>query len=147
MITCDNSYDKKEEEPCIDLELENISSENDPFLNEYRLKRLAELQKSILQPLDRQNYYNGELYIAHKESELFEWTTKEPLVIVHFFHPSFNTCEILDMHLKVFHLGCFSLEISIKIFSNTMGSDERVRCAIPHTKIIYSNFALFRYLY
>ena len=87
---------------CLDLELESLSAENDPFLSEYRLRRLMELQKAVLKPLHDQNLHQfGDLYSAQKEAEVFEWTTKEPLVVIHFFLPSFKTCEILDNHLKV----------------------------------------------
>ncbi|KAM0683443.1 hypothetical protein MDAP_001008 [Mitosporidium daphniae] len=124
------------DECCLDLELENLSAENDSFFCEYRLRRLKELQQSVLKPVkDSSMPHYGYLHSAQNEAEVFEWTTKEPLVIIHFFLPSFKTCEVLDCHLKVFDLASIVLkETSGSSSNDPMGSYGCAGCALSDAK-------------
>lgn len=71
------------------------------FMDEYRLKRMLDLQKKEA-TRENGNYFTGGGYVynAQNERQILEWTTKESHVIVHFYHPSFKACTALDTHLK-----------------------------------------------
>lgn len=77
--------------------MDDFDIDYDPFWNEYREKRIGEMKKGKC--VDNENY-GGVVYTGQTDAEILYWTTNTSRVVVHFFHPDFETCAILDQHLK-----------------------------------------------
>ncbi|KAN0063524.1 hypothetical protein ACQY0O_003971 [Thecaphora frezii] len=86
--------------------------EDDGFgfdLGEFRERRMEEIRQELLQrkqgssttPTPTTSSFRGRLVTIHHEKELIHLSAQEPRVAIHFFHPSFERCKLLDRHLEI----------------------------------------------
>ena len=88
--------------------LEAETDLDDPSINpSYRASRLQQLSNEITQ--SKQNNNNTNLQSSSSSSnyetltsdpEVLTFTTTHPRTLVHFFHPDFSRCSIMDTHLS-----------------------------------------------
>lgn len=104
---------KKETEEFDDEDLDALL-ESDPLPSGYREARLAQLTEELNSAqahahahelshtpqgeiLDRK----GSLTEMKDEKSLIELSSREPFCVIHFFHPDFQRCRIMDRHLDI----------------------------------------------
>ncbi|GAA5835969.1 hypothetical protein JCM3766R1_005113 [Sporobolomyces carnicolor] len=85
-----------------DALLEELEEEldNDFELGGFREKRMMELKAQIDTAQRRQESGYGQYNEIKVEKVLLEKTSKAPRSVVHFFHPDFRRCKIMDKHLE-----------------------------------------------
>ncbi|GAA5947114.1 hypothetical protein JCM3765_002163 [Sporobolomyces pararoseus] len=85
-----------------DALLEELEDEldNDFELGGFREKRMMELKAQIDAAQRRQETGYGQYSEIKVEKVLLEKTSKAPRSVVHFFHPDFRRCKIMDKHLE-----------------------------------------------
>ncbi|EQC53038.1 queuine tRNA-ribosyltransferase [Schizosaccharomyces japonicus yFS275] len=66
----------------------------------YRSERMQQLKEEfeLVQRCKLQNHMN--LFTVENEKDVMEMTVKSECVVIHFFHPDFKRCKILDNHLE-----------------------------------------------
>ncbi|KAK7099284.1 uncharacterized protein [Littorina saxatilis] len=82
-----------EEQLWEELEKEDIPS----YIRESRLEALKKKSYQFNSMKDKQH---GEYTLLEEEKAFLDTTTSERLCIVHFFHPDFRRCAIVDSHLE-----------------------------------------------
>ena len=88
--------------------------EDDPALEEFRQRRLAELRYAQEQLVEQKAKGHGEVRTIRQDEFLPECTGSSEYVAVHFFHNDFQRCALLDHHLRIVaakHLSCKFLRI------------------------------------
>ncbi|KAJ2890939.1 hypothetical protein IWW38_003857, partial [Coemansia aciculifera] len=75
--------------------------ENDPELEKLREARLDQLKREMNRARDLRGRGHGEYAEIHKEEEMVKLMGSEARAVVHFTHPQFARCKILDQHLRV----------------------------------------------
>ncbi|KAJ2864914.1 hypothetical protein GGH94_002618 [Coemansia aciculifera] len=75
--------------------------ENDPELEKLREARLDQLKREMNRARDLRGRGHGEYVELHKEEEMVKLIGSESRAVVHFTHPQFARCKILDQHLRV----------------------------------------------
>ncbi|KAJ2747418.1 hypothetical protein GGI20_000557 [Coemansia sp. BCRC 34301] len=75
--------------------------ENDPELEKLREARLDQLKREMNRARDLRDRGHGEYTEIHKEEEMVKLIGSEARAVVHFTHPQFARCKILDRHLQV----------------------------------------------
>lgn len=83
-----------EEELLAELENGDIPA----HIREARLEQLKQ-EADQFQQLSEKGY--GTYVEIETEQEVFDITTSEEKVLIHFFYPDFRRCDIMDKHLKV----------------------------------------------
>ncbi|KAJ8024038.1 Thioredoxin domain-containing protein plp1 [Holothuria leucospilota] len=75
--------------------------ENDEIPAHIREARLEQLKNQVedFRKFSEKGY--GTFVEVDKEKEILDITTSEEKVVIHFFHPDFRRCNIMDKHLKV----------------------------------------------
>merc|ERR1719498_526124 len=93
--------------------------DDDEFLNDKELQdlqdnRLADLQKKFALEKQFQRQGHGE-YREIAEDEFLKEVCGSQWVVVHFYHPEFFRCKIIDKHLRLIapkHLSCKFLTLN-----------------------------------
>jgi len=89
---------------------------DDNLLQELQQKRLSELQKKYA--LEKQFHAQGHgEYREITEEEFLKEVCGSQWVVVHFYHPEFFRCKIVDKHLKIIaqkHLSCKWLTLNVE---------------------------------
>ena len=89
---------------------------DDDVLQELQQKRLTELQKRYA--LEKQFHAQGHgEYREIVEEEFLKEVCGSQWVVVHFYHPEFFRCKIVDKHLKIIaqkHLSCKWLTLNVE---------------------------------
>ncbi|KAJ2816475.1 hypothetical protein GGI24_005712, partial [Coemansia furcata] len=75
--------------------------ENDPELEKLREARLDQLKREMNWARDLRGRGHGEYIEVHKEEDMVKLIGSESRAVVHFTHPQFARCKILDQHLRV----------------------------------------------
>ncbi|XP_071831225.1 phosducin-like protein 3 isoform X1 [Apostichopus japonicus] len=75
--------------------------ENGDIPPHIREARLDQLKQEAQQFEQRSEKGYGTYSEIEKEPEVFDITRSEEKVVIHFFHPDFRRCNIIDKHLKV----------------------------------------------
>ncbi|KAJ2016668.1 hypothetical protein IWW57_005489 [Coemansia sp. S610] len=75
--------------------------ENDPELEKLREARLDQLKREMNWARDLRGRGHGEYVEIQKEEEMVKLIGSESRAVVHFTHPQFARCKILDGHLRV----------------------------------------------
>ncbi|KAJ2563202.1 hypothetical protein GGH95_004619, partial [Coemansia sp. RSA 1836] len=75
--------------------------ENDLELEKLREARLDQLKREMNRARDLRGRGHGEYVEIHKEEEMVKLIGSEARAVVHFTHPQFARCKILDQHLRV----------------------------------------------
>jgi hypothetical protein len=88
----------------LEKEIEEFDSddsdfEDDPALEAFRERRLAELKRAQIKQAENKAKGHGDYRTISQDEFLPECTGSE-YVAVHFFHREFERCTILDFHLK-----------------------------------------------
>ncbi|KAL1521635.1 hypothetical protein AB1Y20_021293 [Prymnesium parvum] len=82
--------------------------DDDPVLQQLQQKRLNELKSR--QQLEKQFHAQGHgEYREIIEEEFLKEVCGSPYVVVHFYHPEFFNCKVVDKHLRILapkHLAC-----------------------------------------
>lgn len=79
---------------------------DDPSINPaYRAERLQQLSHELAQSKHatntRQDHTSSNHYrLLHSDPEVLTFTTEHTRAIVHFFHPDFSRCAIMDAHIE-----------------------------------------------
>jgi len=89
---------------------------DDDLLQELQQKRLTELQKRY--SLEKQFHAQGHgEYREIVEEEFLKEVCGSQWVVVHFYHPEFFRCKIVDKHMKIIaqkHLSCKWLTLNVE---------------------------------
>ncbi|KAJ9074673.1 hypothetical protein DSO57_1004125 [Entomophthora muscae] len=80
----------------LDQLFEELESED---LDRYREQRLDEMKRQAAELLVMKDTNHG-TYLEVEEKDVLGITTNTPYAIVHFFHPGFERCKIMDGHLE-----------------------------------------------
>ncbi|KAK9467451.1 thioredoxin-like protein [Lipomyces arxii] len=83
-----------------DDEFLDLLDEDDEALNYLREKRMQELHEQMKSAKRLHDSGHGVLTEVASEKEVLEITTTTKYTVVHFFHPSFKRCEIMQSRLK-----------------------------------------------
>ncbi|KAJ1558898.1 hypothetical protein HK096_008380, partial [Nowakowskiella sp. JEL0078] len=94
----------------VDPEVEETEFDDDALLAELengedieesalREKRIEELQKQFEKIKEYQQNNHGTYTDVRHDKDVLEITTSDDLCIVHFYHPEFRRCQIIDSHL------------------------------------------------
>ncbi|TIA90791.1 hypothetical protein E3P99_01402 [Wallemia hederae] len=86
--------------------------------DEYRERRIQELQSDIKRrDMEAEFVSRGGYKEYTSEKEVMDVALKQVKVIVHFFHPRFKRCEIMDTHLELLayqHPGTKFLKVNVE---------------------------------
>merc|ERR1711998_673699 len=87
---------------------------NDKEIDDLQAKRLADLQKKYA--LEKQFHAQGHgEYREIEEEDFLKEVCGSQWVVVHFYHPEFFRCKIIDKHLRIIapkHLSCKFLTLN-----------------------------------
>lgn len=89
--------------------------DDDPALEAFRQRRLAELKQSQAKEAENKAKGHGEVRTISQDEFLPECTGSSKFVTVHFYHDEFERCKIMDHHLKIIaplHLSCKFVRIN-----------------------------------
>jgi len=88
--------------------------DDDPVLAQLQQKRLDELKS--MQQMEKQFHAQGHgEYREIVEDEFLKEVCGSPYVVIHFFHPEFFNCKVVDKHLRLLapkHLACKFLTLN-----------------------------------
>lgn len=76
------------------------SSSDDEYIREYERKRLQELKKQFKSGDYEYNNFDSLVHDIQGDEDVLNRTTHYSKVIIHFYHPDYNTCRIIDNHFK-----------------------------------------------
>lgn len=105
--TTKNGDDDSEDDSDFDSDFDD-DDYDDPALEAFRQRRLAELKRAQMKDVENKAKGHGEYRTISQDEFLPECTGSE-FVAVHFFHKDFESCKIMDHHLKTIaacHLSC-----------------------------------------
>jgi thiol-disulfide isomerase/thioredoxin len=91
--------------------------ESDPALEALREQRLEQMRRDQLQMLEHKAKGHGEYRTISQDEFLPECTSSSEWIVVHFFHDEFETCKVMDHHLKIVaeqHVECKFLRIDAR---------------------------------
>lgn len=78
------------------------NDESDPTLNAYRANRIQQLSSELSRAKTlRTDASHGTYTSISTEKELMEIVTAAKHAVVHFFHPDFARCSVMDRHLEI----------------------------------------------
>ncbi|KAJ1644900.1 hypothetical protein J3B02_002114 [Coemansia erecta] len=75
--------------------------ENDPELERFREARMEQMKHEINHVRELRSLGHGEYQEIGKEEDIVKLISRTAKGVVHFTHPSFARCKILDKHLQV----------------------------------------------
>lgn len=76
------------------------SMSDDEYIREYERKRLQELKKGFKNDNYEYTNFDSLVHDIQGDGDVLSRTTQYPKVIIHFHHPEYNTCRIIDNHFK-----------------------------------------------
>eukprot|EP00698_Gefionella_okellyi_P016972 TRINITY_DN4914_c0_g1_i1.p1 TRINITY_DN4914_c0_g1~~TRINITY_DN4914_c0_g1_i1.p1 ORF type:complete len:212 (-),score=57.74 TRINITY_DN4914_c0_g1_i1:508-1143(-) len=79
-------------------DFDDVGREDGDYSN-YREQRILELKRQY-QQREAMEHKNHGLYREIEEKDFLKEVTESAKCVVHFFHPEFRRCEIMDKHLK-----------------------------------------------
>jgi thioredoxin-like negative regulator of GroEL len=91
-----------------DSDFDDDNGDDDPTLEAFRARRLAELKNAQAQLMEHKAKGHGEVRTISQDEFLPECTSSK-YVAAHFFHNDFERCKIMDHHLQIIaklHLKC-----------------------------------------
>lgn len=89
----------QDREAQLDEEIQRLDALKEDDLGELRRKRLESMKSNQAERQKRLAIGHGE-YQMIEEKDFFDVTKKSDLIVVHFWRPSTQRCEIMDKHLK-----------------------------------------------
>jgi hypothetical protein len=98
--TTRRDYDSDEDSDALFAELEE-DEDADPTLAALREQRLTQLRSEILRSKVAKEQGSGAYIRVKDEKEVLDLTTSQKLVVVHFSHPDFGRCLVMERHLEV----------------------------------------------
>jgi len=101
-----------------ELEEDLMEELDDDFSEQYREKRLQEFRLQAQKLEEMKENAHGVYSEITNEKDFLNITTKTPFVIIHFYHPTFQRCQIVDKHLQSLakkHFGTKFAKISVEI--------------------------------
>ncbi|KAK6541691.1 hypothetical protein TWF694_007484 [Orbilia ellipsospora] len=84
-----------------DALLEELEREQDDVLDGLREKRLQELHEELSRERKMKAENQGVYFETMTEKEVMDLTTSRKYSLVHFSHPDFRRCKIMDTHLEI----------------------------------------------
>jgi len=90
---------EKDDDDQLDSISEPESWEDDEFGTNYREKRLESMKQEVTRLQEMKENDHGRVTRLQDEKEIINRTAKGKKVVVHFFHPDFRRCTIMDKHL------------------------------------------------
>ena len=103
-----NKEDDEDEDSDFDDDDDDDDLDDDPALEAFRQRRLAELRQTQMKIAENKAKGHGEIRTISQDEFLPQCTSSQ-YVAVHFFHREFERCKIMDHHLKKIasqHLSC-----------------------------------------
>ncbi|TIB64508.1 hypothetical protein E3P77_03100 [Wallemia ichthyophaga] len=105
-----------------DMEMEDSPSDSELLEgledDDYREQRIREIQSDITRRQINAEFVSRGGYREYtSEKEVMDVGLKESKAVVHFFHPRFKRCEIMDTHLELIahqHLGTKFLKVHVE---------------------------------
>ncbi|KAJ6628745.1 GTPase inhibitor [Mycena sp. CBHHK59/15] len=89
--------EEEEDEDAIFAELEDeIENDSNAEMREHGLQVLRQQMEQLKEMQENQHGHYTEI---KDEKEVVRVTAREPRCVVHFYHPNFKRCEIMDKHL------------------------------------------------
>jgi len=89
-----------EDSDALFAELEEANETGDPTLSNLREQRLEQLRSEILKSRVAKDQGSGSYIKVKDEKEVMDLTTSQKLVVVHFAHPDFGRCLVMERHLE-----------------------------------------------
>ncbi|KAH8149646.1 uncharacterized protein LAJ45_06277 [Morchella importuna] len=86
--------DDKEDELLDELEADEAA------LDAFREKRMQQLHDEMMRARQMRDQAHGGYEESTSEKEVMDFTTSTKYTIIHFFHPDFRRCQIMDTHLS-----------------------------------------------
>lgn len=90
----DDDDDDKEDELLDELEADEAA------LDAFREKRMQQLHDEMMRARQMRDRSHGGYEESTNEKEIMDFTTSTKYTIIHFFHPDFRRCQIMDTHLS-----------------------------------------------
>ncbi|KAF3925642.1 Thioredoxin [Orbilia brochopaga] len=84
-----------------DALLEELEREQDNELAGFRERRLQQLHEELSRERDMKSQNQGVYFETTTEKDIMDLTTSRKYSLVHFFHPDFRRCKIMDSHLEI----------------------------------------------
>ncbi|EPS41171.1 hypothetical protein H072_4927 [Dactylellina haptotyla CBS 200.50] len=84
-----------------DALLAELEKDEDNVLDGLREARLQQLHEELSRERKMKAENQGEYFETMTEKEIMDLTTSRKYSLVHFFHPDFRRCKIMDTHLEV----------------------------------------------
>ncbi|KAJ1820035.1 hypothetical protein LPJ56_001442 [Coemansia sp. RSA 2599] len=75
--------------------------ENDPELEKFREARMEQMKREINHVRELRSLGHGDYLEISKEEDMVKLISRTAKGVVHFTHPSFARCKILDKHLRI----------------------------------------------
>ncbi|XP_072034594.1 uncharacterized protein [Amphiura filiformis] len=92
--------------------------ENEELPSHIRDARMSELKEQVHQYQQHKEKGYGLYSTIDKEKSVLDITTQETRVVIHFFHPDFRSCALVDKHLETLaekHFGTKFARVSVDI--------------------------------
>lgn len=97
--------------------LEDELEADSGFMSSYREQRLAEYKRELERTAEaRDADVHGKLSEMKVEKDVIQATLKNKRTIIHFYHPDFRRCRLMDKHLESLaarHLGTRFIKVHV----------------------------------
>jgi hypothetical protein len=100
--TTRRDQDSDDDSDALFAELEEAHDAGDPSLSAFREQRLEQLRSELQRTKVAKEQGSGSYMRVKDEKEVMDLTTSKNLVVVHFSHPDFGRCLVMERHLEVF---------------------------------------------
>ncbi|KAF3229318.1 hypothetical protein TWF106_004236 [Orbilia oligospora] len=84
-----------------DALLDELEKEEDDVLDGFRERRMQQLHEELSRERKMKAENQGVYFETTTEKEVMDLTTSRKYSLVHFFHPDFRRCKIMDTHLEI----------------------------------------------
>ena len=90
----------KEDDPASDSDTDSLLDDADPIFASHRAARLQQLSTALSAQKSLLSASHGTITTLSSEKEVMEIVTATKRTLVHFFHPDFHRCAVMDRHLE-----------------------------------------------
>ncbi|MCJ1396034.1 hypothetical protein MMC18_008921 [Xylographa bjoerkii] len=90
----------REDDPASDSDADSLLDAADPIFASHRAARLQQLSTALSAQKSLLSASHGAVTTLSLEKEVMEIVTATPRTLVHFYHPDFHRCAVMDRHLE-----------------------------------------------
>ncbi|MCJ1321024.1 hypothetical protein MMC15_006366 [Xylographa vitiligo] len=90
----------REDDPASDSDVDSLLDAADPIFASHRAARLQQLSTALSAQRSLLSASHGTVTTLSSEKEVMEIVTATTRTLVHFYHPDFHRCAVMDRHLE-----------------------------------------------